>query len=137
MNESPMSVVLKSKRRKSKPKIRVCSNCGFPLIWTFAFDYQERYCLNCGNGGGMLGTGDNIPTTRELIFKKKLVDAIWKVIYGKKGLVPTSSQRNKCKICDNNRGERHYQHMSKSEKEWDKIARDYLKHFSNNLLTIK
>ena len=85
----------------------------------------------------MLGTGDNIPTTRELIFKKKLVDAIWKVIYGKKGLVPTSSQRNKCKICDNNRGERHYQHMSKSEKEWDKIARDYLKHFSNNLLTIK
>jgi hypothetical protein len=133
--ESPLSVVLKSKRRKSKPEIRVCSDCGFPLIWTFAFDYCERYCVNCGSKGGMFGTGEDIPATRELIFQKKLVDAIWKVIYGKKGLVPTGGSRTNCKICNSNSSERHYYHMTKAEKEWDSIARKYLKLFSNNLLT--
>lgn len=123
MNESAMGEVLK-RRRKPNQTIRVCDNCGVPLIWTFAFDYQERYCLNCGAGGGMLGTGKDVLRTRELIFQKKIVDAIWKVIYDGKGLVPTGGRRDGCKKCE---VENHYHHLSKAEMEWDKIARDYLK----------
>ena len=107
--------------------IRICS-CGTPLIWTFAFDGCERFCLNCSKIGGMLGTGDDVSATRELIFKKKLVDAIWGVIYGKKGLIPVSCQKAKCKKCMDTR-ERHYQHLTKAEKEWDEIARRYLDNF--------
>jgi hypothetical protein len=105
-------------------KIRVCDECGTPLIWTFAFAYCERYCLNCGIKGGMLGTGKDVPVTRELVFKKKLVDSIWKVIYGKKGYIPHSSQRIGCQKCVGN--EKHYNHLTNSEKEWDSIARKYL-----------
>ena len=124
--ETPIGEALKTlnKKKQEKKTIRVCDNCGSPLIWTFAFDYKERYCLNCGLGGGMLGTGTDMPVTRELIFQEKLVNAIWKVIYGKKGLVPISAGRTNCVKCLV--GGRHYNHLSKAEKEWDKIARLYL-----------
>ena len=111
---------------REKKTIRVCDHCKAPLLWTFAFAYAERYCLNCGLTGGMFGTGEDVPATRELIFQQKLVKAMWKAIYVGKGLVPTSCQRTDCKKCDNT-SERHYRHMSKTEKEWDKIARDHLK----------
>lgn len=118
---------------------RVCDNCGVPLIWTFAFDYCERFCLNCGSKGGMLGTGTDVPATREIIFQKKLVDAIWGVIYGKKGFMPSGKfGRSGCKK-DNREGryasscDDHRQHLTKAEKEWDEIARKYLKHFEENL----
>ena len=114
-------MIIKNKNRKT---IRVCSKCRTPLIWTFAFDYKERYCLTCGTSGGMLGTGDDVPVTRELIFKQRLVNAIWNVIYSRKGLCPISSQRCGCKKCNGN--EKHYEHLSKAEIEWDKIARKYL-----------
>src|SRR3990167_4688782 len=92
--ESALGEALKTiSRQKMNKTIRVCDSCSIPLIWTFAFSYQERYCLNCGKGGGMLGTGQNIPATRELIFQEKIVNAVWGVIYKKKGLVPKSSQR--------------------------------------------
>lgn len=115
----------RTKKRNAQRTIRVCDDCGVPLIWTFAFDYKERYCLNCGMSGGMLGTGKDVKATKELIFQEKLVNNMWKVIYGKKGLVPKSSQRTNCKKCDNS-SERHYEHLSKAEKEWDEIARSYL-----------
>lgn len=126
--ETPIGEVLKiaTRKKKTSQTIRVCGECGVPLIWTFAFDYKERYCLNCGEGGGMFGTGNDVPATRELIFQKKLVDTIWKkVIYGKKGLVPKSCQRSNCKKCDSS-SERHYNHLTPTEKEWDEIARKYL-----------
>ncbi len=125
--ETALGMTLKTltKRRKNQKTIRVCDDCGIPLIWTFAFDYKERYCLNCGLSGGMFGTGTDKPATRELVFKQKLVNAVWKIIYGKKGLVPKSSQRCNCKKCDNS-SEVHYQHLTKSEKEWDIIAREHL-----------
>ena len=113
-------------RKRSKRYVRVCDECGVPLIWTFAFDYNERYCLNCGAMGGMLGTGEDVPATRELIFQEKIVNALWKILYGKKGLVPRSSQRTNCKKCHES-NEKHYDHLSKAEAEWDKIAREYLK----------
>ena len=122
--ETPLGTVLKTMRRKTEKTIRVCDHCGVPLIWTFAFDYKERYCLNCGASGGMMGTGTDKPATRELIFQKKIVNAVWKVLYGKKGLVPFSSGRTNCKKCTGNA--RHYDHLTKAEQEWDKIARSYL-----------
>lgn len=126
--ETPMGEALKTLNRKKKsPKtIRVCDDCGVPLIWTFAFDYQERYCLNCGAMGGMLGTGEDVPATKELLFQEKLVNAVWKIIYKtKKGLVPASAKKEGCKKCDDTT-EKHYRHLTKAEKEWDTIARAYL-----------
>ena len=138
--ESPMSVILKSKRRKTKPEIRVCDECGVPLIWTFAFSYCERYCLNCGLAGGMMGTGTDVPLTRELAFQNKIVQSIWKVIYGKKGFLPRGKfGKGGCKkdnkggyesSCDN-----HNKHLTKSEKEYDEIARKYLELFNKKFLT--
>lgn len=107
--------------------IRVCDRCGVPLLWTFAFDYQERFCLNCGEGGGMLGTGKDIPVTKDLLFQERLVNAIWKVIYlSKKGLLPNGKfGRTNCKK-DNGTCNNHREHLTKTEKEWDVIARTYL-----------
>lgn len=123
--ETAIGEGLKTLRKKKEEKtIRVCDNCATPLIFTFAFDYKERYCLNCGESGGMLGTGYDTLATRERIFEKKIVDAIWKVLYGKKGFVPKSAQRSGCKKCVGNA--RHYDHLTKAEQEWDKIAREYL-----------
>lgn len=112
---------------KSVKTIRVC-RCGCPLIWTFAFDYCERYCLNCGNKGGMFGTGEDVPITQELRFKKRLIDSVWNVIYSRKGLVPVSCQTSGCKKCKNS-SEKHYDHLTKIQKENDKIAREYLQKF--------
>lgn len=135
MNESALGVALKAVRKPRREQtIRVCDDCGVPLIWTFAFDYRERYCLNCGAGGGMLGTGNDVPATIELRFQKKVVDAIWDVIYGNKGLVPTSSQRTKCKKC-NEKKEAHYNHLTVAQKEWDTIARKYLDQFQGLFTT--
>lgn len=126
--EGAMGEALKTlnKKKREQKTIRVCDECGVPLIWTFAFDYQERYCVNCGAMGGMLGTGNDVPATRELLFQQKLVEAVWKIIYKtKKGLVPMSCKKDGCKKCDNTT-EKHYQHLTKAEKEWDTIARAYL-----------
>lgn len=116
---------------KEQKTIRVCDDCGVPLIWTFAFDGCERYCLNCGSMGGMLGTGKDVPATRELVFQKKLVDSVWKVIYGNKGFIPNGRfGRSGCNK-DNKGGyssscNDHRQHLTVAEKEWDEIARKYL-----------
>ena len=122
--ESALGVALKTMSKKKSPKtIRVCDECETPLIWTFAFPYCERYCLNCGAKGGMMGTGTDIEATRELIFKKKLVNAVWKVVYGKKGLMPSGSfGRVGCKKCGND----HREHATEAELEYDLIARKYL-----------
>lgn len=123
--ETALGEALKVVSRRREKTIRCCDNCGVPLIWTFAFDYKERYCLNCGMSGGMLGTGTDKPATKELIFQEKIVNALWKVIYGKKGLIPTGCQRTNCKKCDAS-SEKHYNHLTKSESEYDAIARNYL-----------
>lgn len=112
-----------------KKTIRVCGECKIPLIWTFAFDGNERFCINCQVPTPMFDGNPDEEVTRELIFKKRLVDAIWKVIYGNKGMIPRGRfGRGGCKkddregrfasSCDN-----HNAHLSKSEVEWDKIAR--------------
>ncbi len=129
-SESALGEALKTvqpRQKRQQKYIRVC-DCGTPMIWTFFFPYCERYCLNCGNSGGMLGTGDSVPATRELIFKKRLVDAIWKELYHKKGMLPRGNfTRTGCKKCKGD--EQHMEHLSKSEREWDEIATPYLKRF--------
>lgn len=114
--------------------IRVCDDCGVPLIWTFAFAYQERYCLNCGAMGGMLGTGKEVPVTKELLFQQRLVEAIWNVIYkSRKGLLPDSEfGRTDCKK-DNGTCHNHQEHLTKAEKEWNAIARTYLIKFRGSI----
>lgn len=106
--------------------IRVCKLCGTPLIFTLAFDYNERYCLNCGNMGDIF-SGKDIKATREMIFKHRLVESIWEVLYSRKGMVPIGSLRRNCKKCD--KGDRHINHMSKADEEWNRIARGYLARF--------
>lgn len=112
---------------KKQKEIKICE-CGTPLIWTFAFAYAEYYCLNCGFSGGMLGSGKCVPATKELIFKQKLVKAIWKVIYSRKGLAPEGGRKINCKECDKSRYA-HNSHLSESEKEWNEIAKKYLNQF--------
>lgn len=112
--------------RKTKKWIRVCDDCSVPLIWTFAFPYCERFCLNCGAKGGMLGTGKDVPATRNLIFKKAMIDALWKVIYGKKGFIPEGARRRGCKICEGGDGESHRRHMKTAEKDRDTLARIWM-----------
>ena len=130
MEESALGVALKTITRKKKQTIRVCDDCGVPLIWTFAFPYKERFCLNCGMKGGMLGTGTDVPLTKELKFQKKLVDAIWEVIYSNKGLLPTGHfGRSGCKKGNGTSCDNHRLHLSETEKEWDEIARRYLDRF--------
>lgn len=126
--ESSLGAALKvaTKIRNKKRTIRVCDDCDTPLIWTFAFPYAERFCINCGHTGGMLGTGKDVDATRDVVFKKKLVNALWKVIYGRKGLIPTGSQRTNCKKCTTS-NEYHYNHLTKAEKECDSLAREWLK----------
>lgn len=122
--ESALGEALKTlrPRKKNTRTIRVCG-CGVPMIWTFFFPYAERYCLNCGNSGGMLGTGESVLATRELIFQKRLVDAIWKVLYSRKGMMPRGRfGRVNCKKC----GDNHRAHATKAETEWDEIASKHL-----------
>ena len=124
--ESYLSAGLKAvSKKKVQTIIRVCSTCQTPLIWTFAFTGAERYCINCGTTGGMLGFGDDESPTPDLLFKKRLVDNIWKSLYGSKGLVPHASQRTNCKKCTSDSGY-HYLHLTKTQKRYDELAREYL-----------
>ncbi len=56
-----------------EPKeIRICSNHDYqvPLIWTYAFNGSEFWCPYCGFNGGMMGSGDLVPETEELIERR-------------------------------------------------------------------
>lgn len=105
-----------------KKEIRICENCRTPLIWTFRWDYNERYCMNCGALGDMF-LGKDVPLTHELKIEKAIVDGIWKVLYGNnKPLLPRSGgyRKDKCEKCD--KGESHHKHLSKNEIIDNKIA---------------
>lgn len=52
------------------PSIKICSSHAdypVPLIWTFAFIGAEYWCPHCGYTGGMMGAGENVEPTAELI----------------------------------------------------------------------
>ena len=54
----------------TQDKIKICSDHQdkeeTPLIWTFAFMGAEYWCPFCGDTRGMLGAGENVPTTKRL-----------------------------------------------------------------------
>lgn len=50
--------------------IKICSNHSdypVPLLWTFAFIGAEYWCPHCGYTGGMLGSGERVEPTPELL----------------------------------------------------------------------
>ncbi len=53
-------------------EIRVCRHredgeyYDVPLVWTFAFMGAEYWCPYCGHTAGMLGAGEDVPSTDEL-----------------------------------------------------------------------
>lgn len=117
--KTPISKALETvSRKKQKPTVRICG-CGTPLIWTFAFAYSERYCLNCGQPTPMFDGNNDVPLTKELQLKKKLVEVMWKVIYNKY-LPKGNFQQGDCKKCVGNAY--HNNHLTKGEVEYDKIA---------------
>jgi hypothetical protein len=58
-------------RADEAPKtIKICSqhqDYQVPLIWTFAFIGAEYWCPHCGNTSGMMGAGESVPITPELV----------------------------------------------------------------------
>src|SRR3990167_3733773 len=87
MAESSLGEALKAvrpRKKREKMTIRICDECGVPMLWTFFIPYCERYCLNCGYAGGMLGTGRNVESTKERILQYRVVNAVFKVLRNKK-----------------------------------------------------
>ena len=50
--------------------VKICIDCGAPLIYTFAFRGKEYWCPSCGYTSGIFGAGVDVPVTEEL--KEKL-----------------------------------------------------------------
>jgi hypothetical protein len=113
-------------------KVRVCAECGTPLIWTFAFAYNERYCLNCNAATPMFDGNPDIPNDKEVFFLKRIVNAVWDVLYSREGMMSNGHfQRSDCDMCRKSTGERvsHWDHATEDEKEWHAIAKLYLPMF--------
>src|SRR4030042_5407487 len=107
-------------------KINICENCGTPLMWTFRWDYNEIYCLNCGALGDMF-MGKKVDITPDLKMKYRVVNKIWHSLYGKnKPLLPKSKgyRKDNCDKCQ--KGQYHSQHLSKKEIRENKIAEKIL-----------
>lgn len=130
--------VMRPRKKREKRSIRVCDECGVPMLWTFFIPYCERYCLNCGYAGGMLGTGRDVEATKERILQMKMVEAVFKVLrnkimpggkFGRTGCKKESKDGGYSSSCND-----HGSHLTKSEIEWDKIARKYLKHLNKKKL---
>jgi hypothetical protein len=55
---------------KETETIRICKDhqdeLQTPLIWTFAFRFNEYWCPYCGKNEGMLGAGEKVKSTPEL-----------------------------------------------------------------------
>lgn len=108
-------------------EIKICSDCGTPLIWTFRWAGAEYYCLNCGTMGGVFGTGEYVKLTPELRLKRRVVNKIWKSIYSNNRLLLPACRyrRDNCEKCK--KGAYHNQHLTKKEIKGNKIAERILK----------
>lgn len=65
--------------KKQVKEIKVCGcddEYQVPLIWTFAFISAEYWCPYCGNITGMMGAGEDIAITKELINRKNKYEEI-------------------------------------------------------------
>lgn len=109
-----------------KQEIAVCNYCKEPLISTLAFNGSEYYCLICGNHYGMFDC-DTTESDKELQYKKKLYERVFKVIY--KDMIPAGCYRNSCEKCCSMK-EHHRCHASEDELLKDKLARVFLNRIS-------
>jgi hypothetical protein len=99
-------------------EISTCYKCGKPVVWTFAFDGYEYYCLMCGNKTGMLGGKNDVKSTPELRAWRTMIERLWKVLR-QNHIGNGRYRKDKCKKCAN---EDHGKHFSKSEIEKGKVA---------------
>lgn len=103
-------------------EIRVCAECGNPLIWTFAFAYKERYCINCGGATPMFDGSERQPASAELQFRYWLLNTIWSGLYRRGGLLAKARFKySDCKLCDE-RDEDHLSHLTEQEIAANEIA---------------
>lgn len=110
--------------------IRVCDNCGEPMIFTFLFRGCERYCLMCGHAGGMLGTGEDVKLTTELEAKYTVIRKVFKVL--SKYVLPNDVfYKNECEKCKDCK-EHHLKHLTDEERFCNTIARKILGRISKN-----
>ena len=105
-------------------EIKVC-DCGAPLHWTFLYNGQEYFCMNCGAGGGMFGTGKDVLLTVERKARQKVAGDVFKAL--RKYLFGDGCfTRNKCKKCREGKDTYHTQHTTKYEKAKDNAAQKML-----------
>lgn len=105
-------------------QIKVCYDCGFPLLWTFFVDGAEYYCLNCGRSTGMLGGGNDVPITPELRARQRIAKDVFKAL--RKHLFGSGRYKlGRCKKCKTS--EYHFQHITQKEVECDRFADELLK----------
>ena len=103
----------------NKAKIKVCSNCQFPLLWTFLYDGAEYYCLNCQSSEGMMGAGDDVLATPELKAKYRVAKDVFGAL--RKHLLDGGRfKRATCKKCRVDRY--HGSHLTEKEIQQDKVA---------------
>ena len=102
-------------------KIKVCSNCQFPLLWTFLYDGAEYYCMNCQSSVGMMGAGDDVPVTAELKAKYRVAKDVFGAL--RKHLLGGGRfTRRTCKKCREGIDPYHGSHLTEKEKQRDKVA---------------
>lgn len=110
-------------------RITICPNCGEPLVWTFINSGSEWYCINCKNDYPMFGAKTIYKDEEDkkkfeyLKRKQKIYKSIFKAI--EKDIIPYSAYKKNCKKC-NGMKEKHYQHLSNTEKIKDEISREIL-----------
>lgn len=103
--------------------IRICGQCKTPLIWTFLWAYNERYCLNCGRPTPMFDGSSTLKLSTELRAQNRVIQDVWKAL--RTNLLPRSRYtRDKCVKC-NTEGN-HSLHLTKREIARDKYATQIL-----------
>jgi len=102
-------------------EIKVCSNCQFPLLWTFLYQGAEYYCLNCQSSVGMLEAGGDVPVTTELKAKYRVAKDVFGAL--RKHLLGGGRfTRDTCKKCRDGIDQYHGSHLTEKEIQQDKVA---------------
>ena len=111
-------------------EIKICHNCGFPLLWTFLYNGTEYYCLKCGGSTGMLGGGKDVKETKELRAQYVVAEKVFKAL--RPFLIGDGCyKKTNCKKCEERKDRYHAQHLTELEKEKNKIADYFLNKLQN------
>lgn len=61
--------------------MKICKDCGYPIITAFCVAYKEMICFNCGNTYEMLNGCKRVEETPELLEKQKEMEEIKTKVY--------------------------------------------------------